>query len=93
MGGVDRAGGGASATIVVAMYEFWLKAGIALLGVRFVVGDVLKMGGVSLACVVIELAISIVLMTDLGRLFGLSDKLTRWRRFWRWAPSASSRSH
>src|SRR5277367_5544940 len=55
----------------VATYEFWLKAGIVLLGVRFVVGDVLKMGGVSLACVVIELGISIVLMTYLGRLFGL----------------------
>jgi uncharacterized integral membrane protein (TIGR00698 family) len=60
----------------VATYEFWLKAGIVLLGVRFVVGDVMKMGGVSLACVVIELGISIVLMTYLGRLFGLSEKLT-----------------
>jgi len=60
----------------VATYEFWLKAGIVLLGVRFVLGDVLKMGGNSLACVVIELAVSIALMTYLGRLLGLSPKLT-----------------
>lgn len=60
----------------VDTYEFWLKAGIVLLGVRFVLGDVAKMGGISLACVAIELAISIALMTYLGRLFGLSPKLT-----------------
>jgi uncharacterized integral membrane protein (TIGR00698 family) len=60
----------------VDAYEFWLKAGIVLLGVRFVLGDVLKMGGISLACVVIELAISIALMTWLGKVFKLSPKLT-----------------
>jgi uncharacterized integral membrane protein (TIGR00698 family) len=60
----------------VATYEFWLKAGIVLLGVRFILGDVLKMGGISLACVGIELAISIALMTYLGKLFRLSPKLT-----------------
>lgn len=59
----------------VATYEFWLKAGIVLLGVRFVLGDVLKMGGMSLACVVVELALSLVLMTYLGRAFRLSPKL------------------
>src|SRR6202171_839062 len=32
----------------VATYEFWLKAGIALLGARFVLGDILKLRGVSL---------------------------------------------
>src|SRR5580698_8474207 len=32
----------------VATYEFWLKAGIVLLGARFLLGDVLKLGGVSL---------------------------------------------
>ena len=35
----------------VDTYEFWLKTGIVLLGVRFVLGDVAKLGGVSLACV------------------------------------------
>jgi len=57
-------------------YEFWLKAGIVLLGVRFVLGDVMKMGGISLACVAVELALSLVLMTYLGRAFRLSPKLT-----------------
>jgi len=59
----------------VDTYEFWLKAGIVLLGVRFLLGDVAKLGGVSLACVALELAGAIVLMTALGRAFGLSPKL------------------
>jgi uncharacterized integral membrane protein (TIGR00698 family) len=60
----------------VATYEFWLKTGIVLLGVRFLLGDILKLGGVSLICVAIELALSILLMTVLGRAFKLSPKLT-----------------
>ena len=59
----------------VDTYEFWLKAGIVLLGVRFLLGDVVKLGGVSLACVAIELVAAIILMTALGRAFGLSPKL------------------
>jgi len=59
----------------VETYEFWLKAGIVLLGVRFLLGDVVKLGGVSLACVALELAAAIVLMTALGRAFKLSPKL------------------
>jgi uncharacterized integral membrane protein (TIGR00698 family) len=60
----------------VATYEFWLKAGIVLLGSRFVAGDVLKLGGISLGLVVIEIAGSLALMTLLGRLFRLNPKLT-----------------
>jgi uncharacterized integral membrane protein (TIGR00698 family) len=59
----------------VDLYEFWLKAGIVLLGVRFLLGDVVKLGGVSLLCVMLELAVAIVLMTVLGRAFGLRPKL------------------
>src|SRR6202453_3333846 len=59
----------------VATYEFWLKAGIVLLGVRFLLGDILKLGGISLAFVAIELAVSIALMTALGRWMKLSPKL------------------
>lgn len=59
----------------VATYEFWLKSGIVLLGSRFLIGDVVKMGGVSLALVVIEIAGSIAFMTFLGRLFQLKPKL------------------
>ncbi len=32
----------------VATYEFWLKAGIVLLGVRFLLDDIVKLGGISL---------------------------------------------
>src|SRR6202158_5342286 len=60
----------------VATYEFWLKAGIVLLGARFVLGDILKLGGVSLILVAIEIVGSLAFMTFLGRLFKLKPKLT-----------------
>ncbi len=60
----------------VATYEFWLKAGIILLGARFVLGDVLKLGGISLALVFIAIVLSIAFMTWLGRRFSLSPALT-----------------
>ena len=60
----------------VATYEFWLKAGIVLLGARFLLGDVLKLGGVSLALVALELGVAIAVVTALGRAFGLKPKLT-----------------
>ena len=59
----------------VETYEFWLKAGIVLLGVRFLIGDVLKLGGISLVLVAIELVVSIAVMTWLGRKFKLKPKL------------------
>jgi len=60
----------------IATYEFWLKAGIVLLGARFVLGDVVKLGSISLVLVAAELAVSIALMTWLGRLFKLRPKLS-----------------
>jgi len=60
----------------VDTYEFWLKLGIVFLGVRFLVGDVLKLGAMALVFVAIELAVSIALMTWLGRRFNLTPKLT-----------------
>ena len=60
----------------VATYEFWLKLGIVLLGVRFLLGDVLKLGSISLVAVALELALSIAVMTWLGNFFGLTPKLT-----------------
>ena len=59
----------------VETYEFWLKVGIVLLGVRFLLGDIVKLGGVSLVCVVLELAVAIAVMTVLGRAFKLRPKL------------------
>ncbi len=60
----------------VATYEFWLKGGIVLLGSRFLLGDVWKLGGVSLLLVILEIAGSLAFMTFLGRAFGLRPKLT-----------------
>ncbi len=57
-------------------YEWWLKLGIMLLGVRFVLGDVLRLGGMSLGCVAVELGLAIGVMTLLGRWFGLPEKMT-----------------
>lgn len=59
----------------IATYEFWLKAGIVLLGSRFVLGDVVKLGSISLVLVVLELGLSIALMTWLGRRLKLRPKL------------------
>jgi len=60
----------------LATYEFWLKTGIVLLGSRFLLGDVLKLGGISLALVAVEIAVSLLFMTALGRAFQLRPKLT-----------------
>jgi uncharacterized integral membrane protein (TIGR00698 family) len=59
----------------VATYEFWLKAGIVLLGARFLLGDVVKLGGISLGLVAVELVVAISIMTVLGRAFRLKPKL------------------
>ena len=60
----------------VATYDFWLKTGIVLLGARFLIGDLAVLGDVSLALVLIELAIAISFMTWLGRAFGLNRNLS-----------------
>ncbi len=59
----------------MATYEFWLKAGIVLLGARFILGDLARMGGISLLLVFFELALALTFMTLLGRGFRLSPKL------------------
>jgi uncharacterized integral membrane protein (TIGR00698 family) len=59
----------------VATYEFWLKTGIVLMGARFVLGDIARLGGISLILVFIELALALTFMTYLGRGFKLSPKL------------------
>lgn len=60
----------------ISTYEFWLKLGIVLLGSRFVLADILKLGGISLGLVVVEISLSLALMHFLGRAFGLKPKLT-----------------
>jgi len=59
----------------VATYEFWLKAGIILLGARFILGDILHLSGISFVLIFIELALALTFMTYLGRGFKLSPKL------------------
>jgi uncharacterized integral membrane protein (TIGR00698 family) len=59
----------------VATYEFWLKTGIVLLGARFLLGDVRRLGGISLVLIAIELALALTFMTYLGRAFKLKPKL------------------
>jgi uncharacterized integral membrane protein (TIGR00698 family) len=60
----------------VATYEYFLKVGIVLLGARFILGDVLKLGGISLILVALELVVAIVIMVLLGSAFKLNPKLT-----------------
>jgi uncharacterized integral membrane protein (TIGR00698 family) len=60
----------------VATYEFWLKAGIVLLGSRFLLGDILHLGGISLLLVALALSLSLTFMHLLGRAFSLKPKLT-----------------
>ena len=59
----------------VATYEFWLKAGIILLGARFILGDILHLSGISFVLIFIELLLSLTFMTYLGRAFTLPPKL------------------
>ena len=60
----------------IALYEFFLKLGIVLLGVRFLLADVARLGGVSLGLVVVEIAVAIAIMIGFARVFGLGPKLT-----------------
>ena len=60
----------------VGTYELWLKIGIVLLGARFVLGDVARLGTVSLALVIIEIVVATVIMFALGRWFGLRPEMT-----------------
>jgi uncharacterized integral membrane protein (TIGR00698 family) len=60
----------------IATYELWLKLGIVLVGARFLLQDVLHIGGLSLLLVAVELILSLSVMTLLGRIFRLPPKLT-----------------
>jgi uncharacterized integral membrane protein (TIGR00698 family) len=60
----------------VATYEFWLKAGIVLLGVRFLLGDILHLGGISLLLIAVTLTLSLTFMHLIGHAFKLKPKLT-----------------
>jgi len=59
----------------VATYEFWLKAGIVLLGSRFLLGDLQKAGPIAIVLVAIEITLALSFMHLLGRVFKLRPKL------------------
>jgi uncharacterized integral membrane protein (TIGR00698 family) len=56
-------------------YEFFLKVGIVIMGARFLVTDVARLGGIGLAMVVVEILFSIAFVTLFARWFRLPDKL------------------
>ncbi|RMI34402.1 YeiH family protein [Nocardia stercoris] len=59
----------------VGSYEFWLKAGIVLLGSRFVLGDVAKLGGTSFVLILVDMTVAGTVILTVSRLLGLSGKL------------------
>jgi uncharacterized integral membrane protein (TIGR00698 family) len=59
----------------VATYDFWLKTGIVLLGARFVLGDIGRLGGIALGLVFVEIILALAFMTWLGTRFKLAPKL------------------
>ncbi len=59
----------------IGTYEFFLKVGIVLMGARFLVTDVARLGGIGLAMVVVEILFSIAFVGVVARLFRLPDKL------------------
>ncbi|MBS1799583.1 MAG: putative sulfate exporter family transporter [Acidobacteria bacterium] len=60
----------------VATYELWLKLGIVFVGARFLLQDILHIGGLALVLVAVELTLSLSVMHLLGRIFRLPPKLT-----------------
>lgn len=59
----------------IATYELWMKTGVALVGARLVLQEVLVIGASGIVLVAIEIAVAIFTAAYLGRLFGLKEKL------------------
>jgi uncharacterized integral membrane protein (TIGR00698 family) len=59
----------------VLTYQFWLKAGIVALGSRFVLGDIAKLGAISLVQILVDMLVAGGIILGAARLFGLSGKL------------------
>lgn len=59
----------------IGAYEFFLKVGIVLMGARFLVTDVARLGGIGLAMVVVEILFSIAFVSLFARWLRLPDKL------------------
>jgi uncharacterized integral membrane protein (TIGR00698 family) len=59
----------------VQTYEFWLKVGIVVLGARFVLGDIAKLGALSLIQILVDMAVAGTIIIVAAHAFGLSGKL------------------
>lgn len=59
----------------VQTYEFWLKVGIVVLGARFVLGDIAKLGAISLVQILVDMTIAGTVIIVVARALGLSGKL------------------
>ena len=59
----------------VLTYHFWLKVGIVALGSRFVLGDIAKLGAISLVQILVDMTIAGTIIIVVARAFGLSGKL------------------
>ncbi|MCV7178016.1 YeiH family protein [Mycolicibacterium sphagni] len=59
----------------VQTYEFWLKIGIVALGARFLLGDMIKLGGISLVQILVDMVVAGAIILFAAKLFGLSGKL------------------
>ncbi|MBB3751666.1 putative integral membrane protein (TIGR00698 family) [Mycolicibacterium sp. BK634] len=59
----------------VQTYEFWLKIGIVALGARFVLGDIVKLGSISLVQILLDMTIAGGIILLAAKFFGLSGKL------------------
>jgi uncharacterized integral membrane protein (TIGR00698 family) len=59
----------------VQTYQLWLKIGIVALGARFVLGDIIKLGGLSLIQILIDMVVAGSIILAAARFFGLSGKL------------------
>jgi uncharacterized integral membrane protein (TIGR00698 family) len=59
----------------IGAYEFFLKVGIVLMGARFLLTDIARLGGIGMAMVIVEILFSIAFVGLFARLFGLPEKL------------------
>ncbi|BBZ42874.1 YeiH family protein [Mycobacterium parmense] len=59
----------------VLTYQFWLKVGIVALGSRFVLGDIAKLGALSLVQILVDMVVAGTIIILAARAFGLSGKL------------------
>ena len=60
----------------VGTYEFWLKIGIVLLGARYLLGDLVKLGGLSFVLIIVDMAVATTVILLVGWLLGLGGKLS-----------------